>query len=290
MAPHVVRIAVLIFNIGDLAHDWYTPRIIEGIDDIAHEHAVSVELVGDRDGDSNSISRRLEHSRPNVLVCLSSEPRHAFVIRDAQKMGIHCIVAGTPHRALGVPSVSEDNRQAMRLAVQHLIEHGHRRIGLVIQRVVEPWVMERHEAFYAAMAEAGLAVDDSLVHWVAQGDPVTGRPESQEAVARYVETCTPTALIAGSYVPMMYLERLSQAGRLRVPGDVSLVSFEQNLTGGAWVDGMRPTYVRFPLREMGRAIANLARDLVAARSTEKQVVLSAELVPGDTVARVSQQS
>jgi LacI family transcriptional regulator len=287
VAPQVVRIAVLIFNIGDLAHDWYTPRIIEGIDDVAHEQAVSVELVGDRDGDSNAISRRLEITRPDVLVCLSSEPRHAFVIRDAQKMGMHCIVAGTPHRALGVPSVVEDNRQAMRLAVQHLVEQGHRRLGLAIQRVVEPWVLERHEAFYAELAEAGISVDDARVHWIAQNDSGAGRPESQEALAQYLECHRPTAVIAASHMAMLYLERLAQVGKVRVPRDLSVLSFEQNLTGGAWLGGMRPTYVRFPLREMGRSIANLARDLVAGTSTEKHVVLSAELVPGDTVARGS---
>lgn len=287
-ARSVVRIAVLIFNIGDLAHDWYTPRILEGIDDVAHEHAVSVELVGDRDGDSDAISRRLENSRPDVLVCLSNEPRHAFVIRDAQKMGIRCVVAGTPHLGLGVASVSEDNRQSTRLAVQHLINQGHRRIGFAIQRVVEPWVMERHEAYHDALAEAGIESEESLVHWIRRDDPRSGSAASMESVAQFIRTRQPTAILAASYQPMMYIDRLCRAGRLNVPADLSVVSFEQSPLNGEWQNSGW-TYVKFPLREMGRTIANLARDLIAGRQNEKHVVLSAELVPGDTVARVKSQ-
>jgi LacI family transcriptional regulator len=281
-----VRIAVLIFSIGDLAHDWYTPRILEGIDEVAHEHPVSVELVGDRDGDSDAISRRLENSRPDVLVCLSSEPRHSFVIRDAQKMGIRCVVAGTPHLGLGIHGVCEDNRQATRLAVQHLVEQGHRRIGFAIQRVVEPWVMERHEAYHEALASAGIEPDESLVHWIGRNEPRGGSAKSQEAMHKFLQTRRPTGLLAGSHLPMLYIEQFCRNGRLAVPDDLSVVSFEQDSVTGQGLAPAGTTYVRFPLCEMGRTIANMARGLVAGETQQQTVLLSAELVPGGTVRRL----
>ena len=84
----LIRLAVLVFGIGDLAHDWYTPLVLEGIDESAEGLGVSVELIGNRERDVEAISRRVVQNPPDVLVCLASEPRQAFVIRDAQRLGV----------------------------------------------------------------------------------------------------------------------------------------------------------------------------------------------------------
>lgn len=280
----VVRLAVLVFKIGDLPHDWYTPLVLEGIDSAADEHQVTVELVGDRLQDVEAMVRRVTRSRPDVLVCLSSEPKHAFVLRDAQRLGIHCLVTGTPHIGLGLPAVCEDNRQAMRLAVDHLVAQGHERIGLLMQRNTERWVWDRHEAYGEALASHGLSTDEALVHWVAMDEPVQGSEAGQEAVSAFLDRRKPTAVLAGSYLPMLYLDRLVRSGRLAVPRDLSVVSFEQNLDKGEWLGGIRPTYVRFPLREIGQRVAELARMAMEDEGLPAVSYLPARLVAGESVA------
>lgn len=282
----IVRVAVLIFNIGDLAHDWYTPAILEGLDSAGDEHRVVVELLGDRDGDTDAISRRLELSRPDVLICLSSRPQHAFILRDAQRLGIHCLVSGTPHLGLGIPAVCEDNRQAMRLAVEQLHQCGHRRIALAIQSQNEPWALERHEAFIDAMAAMGHSSPEQLVHWLPLNDPRSGRDESMESLWRFIDRTGPTAVLAGSYMPMLYLDRLQRVGRIRIPEQLSVVSFEQNLAASQWLGGMDIAYVRFPFQQMGGLLAAHARALVNGQSVPSVSHLAAEWISGRSVEPV----
>ncbi len=280
----VIRMAVLVYNLGDLSHDWYTPPILEGIDKAAEHHRISVELLGDKDADAESISRRLMRSQPDVLAVLSNDPRHAFVIRDAQRVGIRCMVTGTPHLGLGVPTIHEDNLQAMQAAVKHLVELGHRRIGLMLQRTLEPWALDRHEAFTHTMQRLELDSDESMVHWVDRWEPRNVSTDAVNAASRFLDRRQPTAVIAGSAAPMVCLDRLHRAGNFEVPKDLSIVSFEQDLAAGHWLGGLTPTYIRFPLVEMGRQLAEMAAQAVSDEglpSTEP-IVLPAELVPGQS--------
>lgn len=282
--PRVTRMAVLIYNIGDLSHDWYTPLILEGINAAAEAHHISVELLGDHDADAESISRRLMRSQPDVLAVLSNDPRHAFVIRDAQKVGIHCLVTGTPHLGLGIPAILEDNRQAMRLAVEHLLQLGHTSISAIIQRTLEPWALDRHEAFSRCLLESGIADVESSVHWIDRHESRNVSAETVERVGDYLDRRQPTAVIAASAAPMVCLDRLHRAGRFEVPRDMSIVSFEQDLVAGHWLGGLTPTLVKCPLTEMGRQLAELATRMVADRElvSLEPTVLPAELVLGDT--------
>jgi LacI family transcriptional regulator len=284
----MVRLAVLIFGLGDLAHDWYTPLVLEGIDRAAEEFGVTVELLGNRDRDVDSLCRRLTHSRPDVLACLSDDPTQAFVMRDAQRLGIPCVVTGTPFINYGLPTVVEDNRQGMRLAVRHLIENGHRRIALVLQREAHRWAWDRHESYIDTLAENGIEVHQGLVHWIAMDESRFGDPTSQARVKQFIEDRKPTAVIAGSYLPMLYLSRLHTGGTLRIPQDLSLISFEQDIPKRPWLGAVRPAYVRCPLAAMGRKLAQLAREtLELGKPSKQQFVLPCELVQGESVRPVN---
>lgn len=287
-----LRLAVLIFNIGDLPHDWYTPHILEGLDKGAETAGIVIELLGNRDRDINAISRRLERSRPDILACLAAEEVQALVIRDAQRLDIPCILSGTPHLQLGLPAVCEDNRQGMTLAVKHLLDKGHRRIGLLLQRRVEPWVFLRHEAFSDAMRAAGLDGSDTHVFWTPlQTDAATlaNRPNDPliDQVEQFITSRKLTAIIVASNAPMTAINRLQQAGRIHIPRDLSVVMFEQNVSRGEWLNTAHPSYVRLPLKEMGERIASAALRLRRGEKFGTPELLPCTMIPGDTVRAVS---
>ena len=275
----IVRVAVLIYKIGDLAHDWYTPGILEGLSRAEAGSDVIVELLGDRDSDIDAISLRLQRSRPDALVVLSNQPNHAFVIRDAQKMGIPCFVSGTPHRSLGVPSVCEDNAQAVTLAAEHLFARGHRQIGLMLPRTHEPWVFERFEAFTRFATSAGIRPN---VYWtpLSQINADAG-PDSLEA---FIHEGKLTALLPAGAAAMHLLDGLVRRRRLSVPGDVSVISFEQDHAERGYLGVADATRIRFPLNEMGQCLARMARAVVDNESIEPARLLPAKLVEGRSVA------
>lgn len=278
-----LRLAVLIFGIGDLANDWYTPLVLEGIDDSAEQYGVTVELIGNGERGVEAISRRITQNPPDVLACLASDPRQALVMRDAQRLGVRCIVTGTPHMDLGFPTVTEDNRQSMQLAVDHLLSLGHRRIALLIERVAESWVMQRHQTFCEMMSAMGV---EPLVHWTPIGDPRTGSPESQESVLKFIQAHSPTAVIPGSYLPMLYLDRLARARQIDVPGQLSLVSMEQDVPKAHWFGDMQLTYVRFPMRQIGRTVTEWARRAVNQEELPPLASLPSELIVGQSTRKI----
>lgn len=279
----IVRVAVLIYKIGDLAHDWYTPGILEGLAEAggADDADVIVELLGDNEGDVNAISSRLERSRPDALVILSNQPGHAFVIRDAQNLGIPCFVSGTPHRDLNLPSVCEDNRQATRLAVSHLLANGHERVGLVLPRLPEPWVFDRLEAYSATMREAGR---QASIHWTAAdlGDGPSATVAA-DALEGFVHDGRLTGLVPCHLSAMLLLDGLVRGGRLSVPGDVSVVSFEQDQSERRYMGIRDADRVRFPLHEMGQTLARMVRAVVAGKEFEPVAMLPATLIGGRSV-------
>lgn len=261
-----VRLAVLIYGVGDLAHDWYTPLVLGGLDAAADEHGVSVELLGTRDRDADAISRRITQTNPDVLACLTNDPREAFVLRDAQRLGIPCIVTGTPLMRLGLPCIREDNVAAVRLAVERLGALGHRRIGLAIQRQHEPWVLERHQAFcdslQATSAPARSSSSDTPVFWFPQDQPSVPTSEQQEGLLAFVRQQQLTAILAASELPAATLAALAGSGRLAIPREISVVSFEQDGGRNVSFGGVAPTWIDLGLADIGRQLAKVARDCV----------------------------
>ena len=109
-----------------LHSDWFTPRVLAGIDAAADGSRVQVELLGQTRSDLDALARRLERSRPDVLICLSGRDGQGLIIRDAQRLGIPVLAAGHPSwTGPASPCVAEDNLQGMALAVRHLAEAGH---------------------------------------------------------------------------------------------------------------------------------------------------------------------
>jgi len=148
--------ALIIHLLGDLGHDWYASGVMAGIDSAAEETAVSLELLGNQDGDVKSISRRLMQSRPDVLAFAAPPLKNTLLIGEAQRLEIPCIGTGTLLATIGVPSVSEDGADAARRAVKYLADRGHQKIGLIAAPFSLPWVFHRREGYMKGLIEAGL--------------------------------------------------------------------------------------------------------------------------------------
>jgi len=151
-----VRVALLIHMLGDFGHDWYASGVMAGIDQAAEDTGVSLELLGNRDGDVKSVSRRLLQSRPDVLAFCAPPLKHTVLMGEAHRLDIPCIGTGTLLGTLGVPTVCEDGIDASKQAVHHLAQQGHKRIAFVMGTFALPWVFQRRQGYMEGMAEAGL--------------------------------------------------------------------------------------------------------------------------------------
>ena len=274
-----VRLALLMHMLGDFAHDFYVAGLIQGIDEVAEETNVSLELVGNRDGDVASASRRLSQSRPDVLALAAPPLRHTVLIGEARRLEIPVIGTGSLMASVGGPAVAEDGEQGARDALRHLVERGHRRIGLIVPTFPLPWVFQRRRGYVAGMNEAGIGFDEDLTLWLDHHD----KPEGAHALRQYLSRRKPTAIVLASWVLADALAPLTQGGELVVPRDLSVVTFDQQGGVAGKLGNVRPTTVAMPLQKMGAQLAVMARRLVDKQPVDAVTMLPCSLVEGESV-------
>lgn len=274
-----VRLAVLVYCLNDSMPDWYSSGVLQGIDEVAGDLSISIELMGQSTADLGNLARRLEQSRPDVLAVMPSGTWHAYMVREAQRLGIPCLLTGTRMLDLKLPTVYEDGAQGAAMAVKYLYEHGHRRIGLLQRPDSARWVFDRRRGYVAGVTECGLQHDERLVCWL---DNDLG-PDSSRALAAYLRREKPTALLLSSGFHMETLVRLVDTNGLKIPDDLSVVTFDQQYRINSQFMAVNFATVDLPLREMGRQLARLACDVVGQGSDDRQVQLPCTLTVGDSV-------
>jgi DNA-binding LacI/PurR family transcriptional regulator len=145
-----------------------------------------------------------------------------------------------------IRSVGTTNWQGGVQASRHLIGLGHRRIGVIGQEAV--WSGRARLAGYrAAMLEAGLGVDESLV----RRDELTAAGGRAQARRLLALTHAPTAIVAGNDAQAFgVLQAMAERG-LRAPDDVSVIGFD-DVPVASWATPALTT-VRQPLAAMAAA-------------------------------------
>lgn len=176
-----------------------------------------------------------------------------------------------------VDTVSVDNTAAVRLAVDHLVRLGHRRIGILNGGLMSVDGVERRAAFRQAMEFHGLMYDDAI-----SGNANFSDAEAAAAMRRILgERNPPTAMFCANDLMAMGACRAIEEAGLRVPDDISLVGFDDVEAAGLFSPAL--TTIQPPLREIGHEALTLlmARIRDPTRPYE-QIPLSTKLVIRDS--------
>ena len=130
-------------------------------------------------------------------------------------------MAGSPFA-----SVDVDNREAVMVAINHLIALDHRRIGFISNApLVYGAAQERLHGYRDALLSAGLPDDDALVRY-GNFDPESGYNEMQILLEK---TPRPDAVfVASDVVAIGALSAIHQHG-LRIPEDIAVVGYDDIL-------------------------------------------------------------
>lgn len=183
------------------------------------------------------------------------------------------VVAIDPHYGPNyVPTIDADSYGGAVSAVEHLLGLGHRRIAFMGGRQELDSSREREKGFRDAMAAAGVDVDESLV-MESRYDPDIAAQRARELLERQDR---PTAIFCANDVTAMRTTRVAHELGLDVPGDVSVVGFDD--IPEASLNDPPLTTVRQPLGEMGREAMAMLLDLLAGRDREQHLRMRTELV------------
>ncbi|MCD4535169.1 LacI family transcriptional regulator [Nocardioides sp. cx-169] len=184
------------------------------------------------------------------------------------------IVAVDPHTGRSsLPTVTADNLQGARLGVDHLLELGHRRIGMVTGRPDLISARLRERGYREAHAAAGVPVDESLLRLGAFEAAQAG-DAARELLAL---PQPPTAIFAANDASALAALEVAAELGLEVPERLSVVGFD-NIPDSAL---SRPplTTVQQPIRQMGHDAVEMLVALIAGEElAHTHVTLETTLV------------
>ncbi|QTE29692.1 EAL domain-containing protein [Pengzhenrongella sicca] len=154
-------------------------------------------------------------------VSITSAVRGSY-LRALRDGGTPVVLVSTRLPDFEAPLAIPDNELGTNAAVEHLIGHGHTRIGFV-GNLAQHDVRRRLAAYRRTLAEHGLAVDPDLLFGAPDNAQTGGARAARDVLAA---SPRPTALMVATDRNAVGLMRaLTEAG-LRMPEDLAVVGFD----------------------------------------------------------------
>src|SRR5687768_16804235 len=161
------RTSKIVVTVPDISNPFFS-LLLQGIEDAAQREGYSV-LLGDTQHDESREERYAQMVRrkdADGLIFLGHRlPREAAgLIEAAAPLHAPVVNACEFSPSLGVPSVHIDNAKAARLAMDHVYELGHRRVGIITGPLVSPLSRDRLAGTKSSARKHGAARDCIVMH------------------------------------------------------------------------------------------------------------------------------
>ena len=233
----------------------YFPAFALGAEDRVRQRGYTL-VLGNSEYDPEREVSYLELVRSQQLAgaiyCLGDELSPILPeLKRAVEEGLAVVLVHSPMPS--VPTVSADNRQGGRLAAQHLLELGHRDIGLVSALPLDEGKADREAGFLDMLREAGMPVDRSAVPTMYGNHQIEGG--RQAALELLADAPGLTAIfVLNDLMALGTLEAARSLGR-SIPADLSVVGFDDSpLAAQLWP---ALTTIHSPTRDVGRQAAQM---------------------------------
>jgi LacI family transcriptional regulator len=184
-----------------------------------------------------------------------------------------------------LPAVAAHNLQGARLGVEHLLELGHTRIGMITGRSDLMSAQQREQGYCEAMTAAGLRVDETLMR-SGGFEPDVSRTAARELLSR---PDRPTAVFAANDLSALATLEVARELGLDVPGQLSVVGFD-NIPESVLADPPLTT-VQQPIRRMGQEATEMLLALISGedvhdldRTLDTSLVLRSSTAPPGQVS------
>jgi LacI family transcriptional regulator len=235
-----------------------------------------LSLFTDPEGQEADCQRVLRSGYLDGVIVASSSLDDPL-IPNVLQCGIPLVSIGR-HPDKQVHYIDSDNIGGARMAVEHLIRLGHRRIATVTGRLALNAGQDRLEGYRQALLAHGIPVKDDLI---AEGD-FTER-SGTTAMQRLLST-SPTAVFAANDVMAIGALKAIRAVGMETPHDVALVGFD-DIPIASMVEPSLTT-VRQPIERMGSMAVDLLLNLLQSPSEQEtlphRIILPTELVIRDS--------
>ncbi|WP_090797452.1 LacI family DNA-binding transcriptional regulator [Paenibacillus sp. GP183] len=190
---------------------------------------------------------------------------------------IPCVLIDIPIKGKNVGYVTSDNVNGAFKATKHLLDAGHRQIGVINGHSQADVSIQRLKGYHEALNSCGIPFNESLVR-----DGSFSENDAKEATYQLLSQHPDvTALFCASDLMALGAMQAVRGLGLQLPQDVSIVGFD-NINVSAYCSPALTTINQNPY-EMGYQAAQMLIDLLEGRNVNHNLVLSTELIVRESV-------
>ncbi|AVV45686.1 DNA-binding transcriptional regulator [Streptomyces sp. P3] len=287
------RPAATAFSVGMVVPslDYYWPQVVSGARAAAAALGVQLQLRGssyDQAEDRRQISRLVEAKQvQGLLLAPNLDGDGAGEMIDwignlpVPTILVERQISSWTPTLRQLEWVRSDHALGLEMAVRHLHEHGHRRIGLVLSKG-SPTSVHLAHGWHKACAELGLPDD-----FVVRAGVALYEPGHRQAIEEILERCRrygTTALIAHSDPDAISIAQYLSEQGIAIPDDIALVGYDDEV---AHLAEPAITAVRPPKARVGRTAVEMmvSRLKEGKRRPPQRVLILPELILRDSSVR-----
>lgn len=214
-------VAVLASSIGSPFHMMF----FRGVNEVLGKEGYHILFhnVRPEDQEDPDTLASLRAYRPaGYIVLKGAEGPHAEHVRKILEEDVPLVMETAPD-GMATHSVTFNNRTAMRLAADYVIERGHRRLGHIAGPTFSFGAKERKMGFVESLIEHDIPVANAVI--VDAGETAAAGYQAAREMLRNAPE-SPTAVLCFNDMVAMGVYRAVHELGLDIPGDMSVVGFD----------------------------------------------------------------
>jgi DNA-binding LacI/PurR family transcriptional regulator len=255
--------------------DYTFASIIDGAEREARRHGYYLMSASAPDAGTFAlvVDQLIAGRRADGMMVINpfADERHHFLPAD-----FPTVFAGARPREESANSVALDDVTVARQATQHLLELGHRRIGMVTGPLAEDCSQDRSLGYAQALERARLMGDPLLI---VEGD--WSAASGYRAFSRFAEGRLPSAIFAQNDQMAVGILRAARDAGLSLPDDLSVIGVDDIPLAAFFAPPL--TTVRQDFAAIGRRAAQLLIRAIEQPTAAREHLL----LPGEMLVRRS---
>lgn len=263
-------------TVGMLLPDIGNPffaKVVAGVEAVCKRSGYSVLLGNTRDhAEEMAHGLGVFRSRQVDGLLLFMTPGGEQQVEALKEKKVAFVLMGRRHPRVAADTVYVDSHHGSRLATDHLIRKGHKRIGIMTGPSSISLNQERIEGWRESLHEAGLPADPALQRETTD-DALSAQRAMEEMLAL---NDPPSAMFTGNFLTLTGVLRALKEKGIETPRQVEVASFDDF----DWMDVFKPAVstVVTPSYQMGeRGMELLVKRMADAASPVEHVRLALEM-------------
>jgi LacI family transcriptional regulator len=266
--------------VPDVANPFFT-LIVRGVERVAWRagyHVILCDTQGDLERERGYLEDMVSFQVEGVLIAPvgdSSKPHLRLLTRNS----VPFVLIDRSIAGFDGDLVQGDSIAGARQLVTHLIDLGHRRIGMVTEGLEVSTARDRLQGYRDALVSSGLPFDEELVANSSAIDPGAAK----ESTFQLLDLADPpTAIFAVNNIAVVGVIEAARARELDIPGDLALVCFDDI----EHVSRIYPflTVMAQPAETFGTIATQLLLDRLGSRVAQRRRMV---VLPADFIVRKS---